>query len=235
MNNSSLPSELNRSKPFTRTDGGGHRARLRKRLLELGAESLQDYEILEMLLFFVIRRRDTKPLAKSLINQFGSLQGVLDAKKEYLNKAGLSEKTIELLYFPEKIAQSLVKKDHYHRPFLGDWINLNIYLDSISQPVSTECLRVLYLNTQKYLIDDKIYTHQNISVIINQALKNYAVYAIVVRYYSKEMDEVKKELELEFYHALNEAAQPFDLNIIDYIIKNKQNYYTLLNQKGYED
>src|SRR5271155_2322052 len=67
--------------PFTSTGPHGHRERMRGRLLEKGAAALADYEILEMLLFLGIARRDTKPLAKAMINRFGSLAAALGASR----------------------------------------------------------------------------------------------------------------------------------------------------------
>ena len=60
----------------------GHRGRVRDRYFESGLDGFQDYEVLEMLLFYAIPRQDTKPLAKDLIARFGSLHGVFDASTE---------------------------------------------------------------------------------------------------------------------------------------------------------
>ncbi|OYW07458.1 MAG: hypothetical protein B7Z59_11725, partial [Acidiphilium sp. 37-67-22] len=70
--------------PFSSTGPQGHRGRMRDRLLGRGAESLADYELLEMLLFLAFKKGDTKPLAKALINRFGSYAGVLAAAPETL-------------------------------------------------------------------------------------------------------------------------------------------------------
>jgi DNA repair protein RadC len=61
------------------SQNSGHRNRLRKRLLEAGPDTLPDYELLELLLFFSIDVKDTKPLAKELLARYGSLGGVLNA------------------------------------------------------------------------------------------------------------------------------------------------------------
>ncbi|MFT4057823.1 MAG: hypothetical protein QM681_25205, partial [Novosphingobium sp.] len=65
-------------------DSSGHRARLRKRLLDGGAEALADHEVIELLLMQAVPRRDMKPLARSLIHRFGSLAGVLQAEPRAL-------------------------------------------------------------------------------------------------------------------------------------------------------
>ena len=91
--------------PFSSTGPHGHRRRMRERLLNAGAASLADYEILEMLLFLGIPRRDTKPLAKALINSFGSLAGVLTASCEDLSReGGLTDACAALIRLPELAA-----------------------------------------------------------------------------------------------------------------------------------
>ena len=65
--------------PFASTGPQGHCGRLREKLLERGPDALADYELLEMLIFFASKKGDTKPIAKSLINRYGSLAAVLTA------------------------------------------------------------------------------------------------------------------------------------------------------------
>src|ERR1700744_2993437 len=69
----------------------GHRERLRERLFTAGPDALQDYELLELLLFAAIPRRDVKPLAKQLLAEFKDLWSLLNAKPERLIAFGLSE------------------------------------------------------------------------------------------------------------------------------------------------
>ena len=81
--------------PFASTGPHGHRARLREKLLDRGPDSLADYELLEMLLFFAQPRGDTKPLAKSVINRFGSFARVLAApQKELFDTPGLGPHSV---------------------------------------------------------------------------------------------------------------------------------------------
>src|SRR5262245_31824867 len=75
----------------------GHRERLRQRLIDAGAESLPDYELLEVLLFGNDPRKDVKPLAKSLIDQFGNFAAVVSAAPDTLRAAGLRKPTVALL------------------------------------------------------------------------------------------------------------------------------------------
>ena len=78
----------------------GHRRRLRKRFVKKGMSSFADYEVVEMLLTYVVRRIDTKPLAKKLLKQFGSIAGLLDANMDSLQKeAKIAENTAILIKF----------------------------------------------------------------------------------------------------------------------------------------
>ena len=86
----------------------GHRDRVKQRFLNAGFENMQDYEILEMVLFYAIPRRDTNDMAKKILSHFGSLINVLDASTEELEKCGLSGNTA--IYI--KMAGDLCKKYH---------------------------------------------------------------------------------------------------------------------------
>lgn len=83
----------------------GHRKRMRQRFLDQGLEGFQDYEALELLLFFVVRRQDTKPLAKTLVERFGSFKEVLDASQEELEAVeGIGPVAVALIHFVKEAA-----------------------------------------------------------------------------------------------------------------------------------
>ena len=64
----------------------GHRQRLKNRFREEGLDHFEEHEVLELLLYYTIPRRDTNPIAHELMNRFGSLSQVLDARPEELAK-----------------------------------------------------------------------------------------------------------------------------------------------------
>src|SRR5476651_26326 len=74
----------------------GHRARLRERVLKAGIESLPDYELLELMLFYAIERIDTKPLAKRLLERFGTLGDIFAAEPEQLREFEIDQRTLVL-------------------------------------------------------------------------------------------------------------------------------------------
>lgn len=137
-------------------DPSGHRARLRKRLLEGGAEALADHEVIEYLLMTAIPRRDVKPLARSLIQRFGSLAGALNADPSALAKhPGMGETSAAALRIVALAARRLARAQVRAAPVLGSWQALIDYLTIDMAHLTVERVRVLYLNAQNMLIHDE--------------------------------------------------------------------------------
>src|SRR4030081_493978 len=100
----------------------GHRQRLRQRFVTGGADALPDYELLELLLFMAIPQRDTKPLAKALIEEFGSFADVIAAPSERLMEVnGVKEGTVAALKIVEAAALRLAKARIIGKPALSSW------------------------------------------------------------------------------------------------------------------
>ena len=137
--------------------GAGHRARLRQRLLDGGAEALADYEVLEYLLYGAQARGDTKPLAKELLKRFGSLAGVLDAEPGALKQVkGVSEAGIGALKIAALAARRMARSEVQQKPVLASWQALLDYLAIDMAHLTVERVRVLYLKTQNKLILDAL-------------------------------------------------------------------------------
>jgi DNA repair protein RadC len=100
----------------------GHRQRLRQRLIAGGPDNLPDYELLEVLLFAGNPRGDVKPLAKALIDRFGSFAEVLSAgSDDLLSVPGLGEAGVAALKAVREAALRLMKAELRARPVLGSW------------------------------------------------------------------------------------------------------------------
>ncbi len=142
--------------PFRSTGPQGHRGRMRERLLSRGAETLADYEILEMLLFLGIPRRDTKPLAKELINRFGSLSAVLTAEPEQLERIPeLGPDAVAVLQLPRAAGLRLAAAEARERPVLNNWDRLLEYFDTALAGAVPGQLRVLLLDNRNRLLADE--------------------------------------------------------------------------------
>jgi len=101
----------------------GHRDRLKKQFREGGLEHFTDYQILELLLFYIIPRRDTNPIAHALMKRFGSLYQVLEAPVEELEKVdGIGPSAALLLNLISSVA----------RAYMVDRAKNQLVLNSIS-------------------------------------------------------------------------------------------------------
>jgi DNA repair protein RadC len=100
----------------------GHRERLRRRFREAGPDALPDYELLEMILFRAVPRRDTMPLAKAVLARFGSFAEALNAPEDSLREVrGLGEAAITEIKLVRAAALRLVRGEVLERPVLASW------------------------------------------------------------------------------------------------------------------
>lgn len=141
---------------FESTGPTGHRKRMRQRVLAQGAASLADYELLEMLLYVGIPRKDTKPLAKNLINVFGSLPAVLEAGEENLRQiSGVTRASAAVLQDIAYVADRLPESGEETRQFLGNWDSILEYADVYLAKAPRGQVRALFLDSRNQLIADE--------------------------------------------------------------------------------
>ena len=138
--------------PFASTGPQGHRGRMRERLLNRGPDGLADYELLEMLLFLGIPRRDTKPLAKTVINRFGDLRRSLTAPAAELRGSGLEPPAVGLFALAREAARRLADAQATSRPLLSDMARLLAYLDLPARLRRPPHLAVLLVNNRNQLL-----------------------------------------------------------------------------------
>lgn len=137
------------------SDASGHRARLRKRLLEGGAEALADHEVIEYLLMTAIPRRDVKPLARTLVDRFGSLAGVLNADPSALARhPGMGETSAAAIKIVAIAARRMAREQVREQPVLGNWQALIDYLNIDMAHLTVERVRILFLNHRNMLVHD---------------------------------------------------------------------------------
>lgn len=134
----------------------GHRERLRARFLEGGPDGLPDYELLELVLFGVIRRGDTKPLAKALIKKFGTFERVLAAPPARLKEVpGVGDAVVAGLKVVEAAAIRMARGKTVDQPVIGSWDALLEYCRASMSFRGTEVFRVLFLDRKNRLIADE--------------------------------------------------------------------------------
>ena len=135
----------------------GHRQRLRARFAEAGGEALADYELMELLLFRALPRRDVKPLAKALIKRFGSFSEALAARPERLREiAGLGEAAIGDLKVVEAAARRLGREQLRTRQIMGSFKDVIDYCRAAMAYAEREQFRILFLDRRNALIADEV-------------------------------------------------------------------------------
>ncbi len=222
------------SLPFPSTGPHGHRARLREKLIGRGAEALADYELLEMLLFFVQPRGDTKPLAKAIINHFGSFAAVLAASQRDLFAApGLGMHGVAAIKLVQAAALRLARAEVLSRPVLSNWDRLMDYLNAILARERVEQFRVLFLDNRNHLLADEVQARGTVNhtpvyprEVVKRALELHASALILVHNHPSG-DPTPSPEDVEMTNEVREAARILSITLHDHVIVGNGRWLSL--------
>ena len=210
------------------SSSAGHRARLRKRLLEAGPQGFHDYELIEYLLSLTIPRVDTKPLAKRLIQDFGGIGPLLTANADTLKREGLSEATIGALKIAETTALRLLESRVQQQPILSSWEALGDYLHAEMAHRRTEEVRILFLNAKNMLIANEALwqgsvdeTSVHVREVIARAIALGAT-AIIIVHNHPSGDPTPSQQDIRLTRDLVEAGRHMKVTVHDHVIVGAQ-------------
>ncbi len=211
----------------------GHRDRLRQRFLESGGDGMPDYEILELLLFTAIPRRDVKPLAKKLIDHFGSFADVLAADpKSLATVTGVSENTAAFLKTVYAAGGRLLKQKISDAPVLSSWKALLDYCMATMAHEKKEHFRVLFLNRKNRLIRDEVQQSGTVDhtpvyprEIVKRALEVGATAVILVHNHPSG-DPTPSNADIEMTKEIVRAVTPIDVIVHDHLIISATGHYS---------
>ena len=214
--------------------GAGHRARLRKRLLSGGAEALADYEVLEYQLFAGNPRGDTKPLAKALLDRFGSLPAVLDADPGALGQVrGMGETGAAMLKAVALAMRRTARGAVAQKPVLGSWQALLDYLTIDMAHLTVERVRVLYLDTRNRLILDHHVGDGSIDEaaihpreVVKKALDVGASALILVHNHPSGNPEPSRA-DIDITRRIAEAGRLLGIVVHDHVIVGREGHSSL--------
>jgi len=203
----------------------GHRDRLRQRYLTSGPDSLQDYELLELLLFSAIPRRDVKPLAKQLLKSFGSLWGVVNAPPDQLRKSfNLTDGSIVALTVVGAAALRMARQQIINRPVLGNWQALLDYCQGVMVNQTTEQFRLLFLDRKNQLIADEVQQRGTIDhtpvyprEIVRRAL-DLGACAVILVHNHPSGDPSPSRADITMTNEIKRAAEAMGIAIHDHLI-----------------
>jgi len=209
----------------------GHRDRLRQRFRDSGPDALPDYELLELVLFRALQRRDTKPIAKDLIAKFGSFPEVINAPDELLNEVdGVGEAVITELKLIRGAALRLMKGQVMDRPVLDSWSAVLDYCRAAMAFQSKEQFRVLFLDKRNRIIADEVqqegtvdHTPVYVREIVKRALELSAT-AIILVHNHPSGDPTPSRADIEMTKQIVESAKNLGITIHDHIIVGKDGH-----------
>jgi DNA repair protein RadC len=212
----------------------GHRERLRERFLKGGSDALADYELLELVLFRAIGRRDLKPLAKELLKQFGSFAEVVSAPIERLKSIkGLGEAAITELKIVQAAAHQLARGQVQNRPVLSSWSSVLDYCRTAMAFADKEQLRVLFLDKRNRLIADELQQEGTVDhtpvyprEVVKRALELSATAVILVHNHPSG-DPTPSQADIAMTKEIVSVAQPLGISVHDHIIVGKDGHASL--------
>jgi len=206
----------------------GHRDRLRERFISGGADALPDYELLELILFMAIPRRDVKPIAKDLIAAFGNLAGVMNASLCDLQKIkGISENTAITLKVMQASGHRMLKQELMQQPILNSWARLMDYLAATMAHEKNEQFRILFLNKKNEMIADEVQQRGTVDhtpayprEIMKRALELGAT-AIILCHNHPSGDATPSQADIDMTRAIKAAGEPFSIIIHDHVVVSR--------------
>ena len=209
-------------------DASGHRARLRKRLLDVGPGGFHDYELIEYLLALTIPRVDTKPLAKRLIHHFGGIGPLLSASADTLRREGLTDPTVAALKIAEAAALRLLEARVEERPILSSWGALEDYLHAAMAHLHIEEVRILFLNAKNVLIANEALWQGSVdeaSVHVREVIARaiaLGATALIIVHNHPSGDPTPSQQDIRLTRDLVEAGRHMKVTVHDHIIVGAQ-------------
>ncbi|GEO99217.1 RadC family protein [Methylobacterium haplocladii] len=209
----------------------GHRDRLRARFLNAGAEALADYELLELVLFRAIPRRDVKPLAKTLIERFGSFAEVLSAETDQLTAIeGMTSGVVADLKLVAVAGQRIARGALKDRPLLSSWAAVYAYLRAAMALAAREEFRILFLDKRNHLVRDEVlgrgtvdHTPVYIREIAHRALELGAT-AIILAHNHPSGDPTPSGADIRMTREIVAVLDPLGIVVHDHVILGREGH-----------
>jgi DNA repair protein RadC len=212
----------------------GHRRRLRDRFMNGGDGSLQDYELLELLLAQAQKRIDTKPIAKALIKRFGSFAGVMAAAPDQLQEVGgVGPAAAVIVKVVQACALRMAQQEVSKREVIGSWKKLLDYLRMAMAEQKTEQFRLLFLDNKNALIADEEQQRGTVNhtpvyprEVVKRALELGAS-AIILVHNHPSGDPTPSQDDIAMTKEVAAAADKLGISVHDHIIIGRKGHASL--------
>jgi DNA repair protein RadC len=213
----------------------GHRKRLHIKL-EYNYESLFDYEIVELFLFLVFKRKDTKTLAKLLLQKFKTMQGILNATKEdLLSINGIGNSSYQAIQIVRAVVRSVLRSKIMNQTIINCFRDVINYCKINMQFLRTEELRIIFLDGSNKVIADEVIERGTIDTVaihtkgvLKKCIK-YEAQGIIVIHNHPSGVAMPSQQDVFCTQKLREACKVFDVCLIDHIIIAGNKYVSFKN------
>ena len=216
----------------------GHRQRLRERFLRCGLKALAPHEIIEFLLTYSIPQKDVKPLAKTLLTKFGSVDGVLNASPEVLMEvSGIKENSAALLTFFPALNESLQENAMLSGNLIANPLAAVRYLQTKIGRENREVLAMIYLDGSNHVQGFEFHTGRPQKVtfypqnIASGILRNNAVGVIIAHNHPSGICR-PSDADIKATSDLKNFLKQMDLRLVDHLLITKVSHVSLLNLSG---
>lgn len=212
----------------------GHRERLRERFSATGGDTLADYELLELLLFRLIPRTDTKPAAKALLARFGTLAEVLGAPVNLLQEVkGVGPAVALDLKIVAASARRMARGEISGREVLSSWNQVLDYCRAAMAFEEREHFRILFLDKKNVLIADEVQQTGTVDhtpvyprEVIKRALELSAT-AIILVHNHPSGDPAPSRADIDMTKTIIDIAKPLGISVHDHIIIGKKGFASM--------
>lgn len=220
-------------------DVAGHRERLRRKYSEGGYHALLDYEQLELILTYVIPRRDVKPIAKELIKKFGSLEEIIKAPTETLEQIdGFGRNTALFFDLMGEMAKTVFEQGARERDIttISGTEDLIRYLRNDIGYSKVEEFKVIFLNNSNNLIEmeslstgtidrSPIYPREIVERVIHHRAKS-----VILSHNHPSGSVTASRADIEITVKLKKILEILDVRLIDHIIISRDSYCSFLEE-----
>ena len=228
----------------TKNNAKGHRERVRKKFLENGFNGLEDYEILELLLFYVIPRKDTKAIAKELIKKFKNLANVLKADTLELKTIdGLGDVAITFLKMIGALPARIYKDELKNQKLIKDDKNKitdkEVLLSFLRNKIGYEDVEkfyVIYLSSSNEVIAfeesssgtldrSSIYPREIYKRVIMENAKS-----IIIAHNHPSGNTCPSKCDIDITNEIAKGLKNFGALLLEHIIITRDSYFSFLEE-----
>lgn len=211
----------------------GHRKRVKEKFMKLPTRTMEDYELLEILLFSVFKQKDTKPIAKQLLNKFGNITTLINASEKELKEVdGVGDGVVLQMKLLKDLFSRLTLEINSDETVMDNWMSVVKYCTLSMGFSKKEMFKVILLNSKNRLIKDHNFetgTVDKVTVypreVVQLALDNQASAVILAHNHPSGFYEPSKE-DISLTNTIVEALKTVSITVHDHLIVSKKGNFS---------